>query len=146
MTFVSPRSLESVARLRLDVRMTALAHFLTPPHQAPRIHLRSRRRHSLPLIHLMTPLISVIFSPVTLTAPRTANSHPPLEAGHLPATQKRRETLKEMILGMPTGTDQKMVCKRYRWTKLMTALRKRNQGGILEEGTGAASVMTSNNQ
>lgn len=117
--------------------MTALAHFLTLPHQALQIHLRSRRRHFL---HRKTPLISVIFSPVTRRVQRRANSHPLLEAGRLPAVQKRRGTLKGMILGTLTGTDQKMAmaCKRYHWTKFMTALKKRNKRGTLEEGTGAA--------
>lgn len=133
MTFVS--FTEISRSLTLDVRMTGLAHFLTLQQQVLRTHLRSRRRPFLPRIHRTTHLISVIFSLVTPTAQRTASSHPQLEAGRLQAAQKRRETLKGTILGTLTGTDRKMAYKRYHWTKLMTALKKRNKRGTLEEGT-----------
>lgn len=136
MTFVS--FTETSRSLTLDVRMTALAHFLTLRQQVLQIHSRLRRRRFLLRIRQTSPLISVIFSPVTLMVQRTANSPPLPEAGRLPAIQKRRGTLKEMILGTLTGIDPKMVCKRYHWTKLVTALKKRNKHGTLEEGTGAA--------
>ena len=113
-------------------RTTVLAHSPTRPQQVLQIHLLSRPRF-LPRIPPTTRLISVIFSLVIPMAQKMANSRPPLGAGRLPVTQRRRGTLKGTILETRTGTgaDRTMGCKRYHWAMSTIGSKKRNRRGTL---------------